>query len=251
MYISKDKKNLIDGKYTVNIDSKFTNGKMYYGEIFIPGRSKKEILFTTYICHPSMANNEISGQVVNLFLSLKIKSKKRKYSYRFIFVPETIGAISYISKNFSSLKKNLLAGFILTCVGDERAYSYLPSRDGNTLADKISLKILRNTKGKKKYYTWLDRSSDERQFCSPGVDLPVCSLMRSKYVSYKEYHTSLDVLGKVVTSKGLNQSLSFFTKNINEIEKQYIHQKTEKSEHIYDKTKLYHTTKNLIGKLKR
>ena len=97
----KKKKLLKNGNYKVLINSSFKKGKMHYGEIFIKGKSKKEIIFTTYICHPSLANNEISGQVVNLFLSKHISVKKRRYSYRFLFMPETIGAIAYISKNLN------------------------------------------------------------------------------------------------------------------------------------------------------
>ena len=217
---------------------------MHYGEIYIKGKSKKEIVFTTYICHPSMANNEISGQVVSIFLSKFISKNKRKYSYRFLFVPETIGAIAYISKNLNALKKNVIAGYIITCVGDERCYSYIPSRQGDTVSDKIALKVLKRIKGKKKFYTWLDRSSDERQFCSPGIDLPFCSVMRSKYGAYPEYHTSLDRIGSVLTSKGLSGSISFYKKIIQEFEKIFLPLSKTKCEPFMTKHKLYHTLNN-------
>ena len=102
-----------------------------------------------------------------------------------IFIPETIGSITYINKNFSYLKKNLLAGFNISCVGDERAYSYVSSRKGNTIADYVANKILYDADKKYKKYNWLSRGSDERQFCSPGVDLPVCTISRSKFGEYK------------------------------------------------------------------
>ena len=103
-----------------------------------------------------------------------------------------------------------MAGFVVTCVGDDRSYSYVPSRSGETIADKTAIKIFSQLKGKKKKYKWLDRKSDERQFCSPGVDLPFCSLIRTKYHSYPEYHTSDDTIGKVLTNKGINKSFIMY-----------------------------------------
>ncbi len=208
----KLRKKLKRGNYKVFIDSKFKKGKMVYGEIIIKGKSKKEILLSTYICHPEMANNETSGISVLTFLASWIKKKKRHFTYRIIFIPETIGAIAYINKNLINLKKNLIAGYIITCVGDENSFSYIPSRQGNTTSDYVAKLILNKYTKKYKIYSWLDRGSDERQFCSPGIDLPVCSVTKSKYGKYKEYHTSLDSLDKVVTSKGLNESFNIYKK---------------------------------------
>ncbi len=213
----KQKKQIIrskDKKYFVKIDTNFNSkGSLTYGEFFIKGRSKKEILITTYICHPSMANNEISGPVISTFLAKEFKKRKNFYSLRFIFVPETIGAITYISKNFQNLKKNVIAGYNLTCIGDERKYSYLPTKYGNTLSDKAAKKAFKELKIKFKKYSFLDRGSDERQFNSPGVDLPIGSIMRSKYETYKEYHTSLDNFN-LVTEKGLKGSYKVVKKSI-------------------------------------
>ena len=125
----------------------------------------------------------------------------------------------------------MLAGFVVTCVGDERNYSYLPSRSGDTVSDRIIKKTLNENKIKYKSYTWLDRGSDERQYCSPGVDLPVASLMRSKYGTYKEYHTSLDVFGNVVTTRGLLQSLNIYKKMIQELETNIYPSATNTCEH--------------------
>ena len=142
-----------------------------------------------------MANNELSGPVVNTFIANKISLiPKLRYTYRFIYIPETIGSITYLSKNLKYLKRNLHAGFNLTCIGDDRDYSYLSTRKGNTISDNVAKHVLTyNTKNFSKY-DWSSRGSDERQFCAPGVDLPIASLMRTKYLEYPEYHTSLDNL---------------------------------------------------------
>jgi len=212
------RKKLVPGIYKVTIDTTLEPGKMDFGELFIQGESEREILFSTYICHPSMANNELSGPVLASELARFVGTLDAYYSYRFLFIPETIGSIAYISRNLSHLKQNLLAGFVLTCVGDERAYSYLPSRKGGTVADKAVLEILNKKKIAFVNYSWSDRGSDERQYCAPGVDLPVCSVMRSKYWEYIEYHTSLDLIGSVVTEAGLQGSFDFYQSVIEHLE---------------------------------
>ncbi len=215
------KKSLKNGIYKAYIDAKHKKGVLNYGELFIKGKTNKEILFSTYICHPEMANNEISGISVLTYLAKWIQLKKRNFSYRIIFIPETIGSIAYIKKNIKRLKKNLIAGYVITCVGDKKNFSYIPSRNGNTLSDLVAKKILKMNKKKFKTYTWLDRGSDERQFCSPNVDLPICSITKSKYGTYKEYHTSLDKLGSVVVPKGLNDSYNIYKKCIIYLEKNF------------------------------
>ena len=214
-----NRKKLKSGKYKVLINSELKKGSLTYGEIFLPGKSKKEIFLSTYICHPSLANNELSGPTVSIFIANWIKSlKDRKFSYRIIFIPETIGSITYLSKNLKKMKRNMYAGFNITCVGDERMYSYLPSRNGDTIADHTAKHILKWTDKNYKKYTWLDRGSDERQYCSPGIDLPVATIMRSKGGEYPEYHTSLDNLKNVVTPKGLNGSFNLIKKIIESFE---------------------------------
>ena len=196
---------LVDGEYEVLIDSELFPGELNYGELLIKGQSDKEIFLSTYICHPSMANNELSGPTVVTFLAKWLaEQEKPRYSYRIVFIPETIGSITYLSFNYKQMKERVVAGFNVTCVGDDRAYSYVPSRDGETLSDQIALHVLKWTDANFVRYTWFDRGSDERQYCAPGVDLPIASIIRTKYGRYPEYHTSLDDLETVVTPSGLD-----------------------------------------------
>ena len=199
----KQRQTLIAGDYQVFIDSSHTQGYLTYGELILPGEQPDEVFISTYICHPSMANNELSGPAVTTFIGKWLMAqKKRRYTYRIIFIPETIGSIVYLSHNLSSMKENIQAGFNITCIGDDRSFSYLASRYGKTLADRVICHVLSHLHPDFKSYSYLDRASDERQYCSPGVDLPVASLMRTKYGEYPEYHTSLDNL-ELITPSGL------------------------------------------------
>lgn len=172
-----------------------------------------------------MANNELSGPVVVTFLVKWLQElSDLEFSYRIIFIPETIGSITYLSLNLKEMKKNIISGFNVSCVGDNRAYSFLPSREGNTISDHVAKHVLKWIDPDFVKYTWFDRGSDERQYCAPGVNLPIASIFRTKHGKYPEYHTSLDNLENVVTPEGLKggylmlkRALELFEKNKNYI----------------------------------
>ena len=237
---------LQEGTYEVVIDAELFDGVLNYGELIIPGKSKKEVFLSTYVCHPSMANNELSGPTVLTFLTKWLKEIKREYTYRIIFIPETIGSITYLSINHKEMKKNIFAGYNITCVGDHRTYSYVPSRKGNTISDDIAKHVLSWINPKFIIYSWLDGASDGRQYCAPGIDLPIASILRTKFGEYPEYHTSLDNLENVVTPEGLNGGYWALRKALELIERNKKFKVTVLGEPQMGKRDLYPTlsTKN-------
>ncbi len=234
------KQSLIEDEYEIFIDSELKEGSLSYGEIVIKGKEDKEILLSTYICHPSMANNELSGPVVSIQLAKWLSERDNRYTYRFVFVPETIGSITYLSKNLEHLKENVIAGFVLTCVGDDNAYSYLESPYADTLADKIAQNVLKFHAPDYIRYKFLTRGSDERQYCAPGVRLPVCSVMRTKYAEYPEYHTSGDNMD-YISPKGLQGTFDVYKKIILGLENNYKYKITVLCEPQLGKRGLYPT----------
>ena len=201
---------LVPDTYRAVIRSRKFQGVMNYAELIIPGESSKEVFLSTYICHPSMANNEVSGPSVLTFVAKWLQSAPRHFTYRLVFLPETIGAIYYLSQHLEHLRQHVHVGFNISCVGDDRNYSFVSSRKGQTLADRIASHILPILSPSFVRHSFLERASDERQYGSPLVDLPLVSLSRTKYGCYDEYHTSLDNFD-VVTSMGLEGGFNMIT----------------------------------------
>jgi len=230
---------LVPGDYHVVIDSALFDGHLTYGELVLPGESSDEVFISTYVCHPSLANNELSGPVVSTALASWLASQpSRHFTYRFVFIPESIGALTYVSQNLDHLQEHVRAGFNLTCIGDEGDYSYLASRLGNTRLDAIGRYVVSGTE-RPVFYTYLDRGSDERTYCAPGIDLPLISLMRTRYGNYPEYHTSLDDLS-VITPTGLQGGLDLVRDCIEVLEYDGVYRTTVLGEPQLGRRGLYH-----------
>ncbi len=231
-------KKLSKGNYKAVIDTDFKkNGNLIVGELLIRGKSNKEIIVSTNICHPSMVNNELSGPCLATFLAEYLNTKKNYYSYRFIFVPETVGMLAYLSKRLRIIKKNFKAGYHLTCIGDKGPFSMIKTINEDSYSDKIASVVLNFYKNSKKY-SFLSRGSDERQFNSPKINLPVATLMRTKFNSYKEYHTSLDNL-KIVSKNSLEDSFNYVLRVLDFIENDFKIESLVKGEPFYSKRNLF------------
>jgi aminopeptidase-like protein len=234
-------------KYRATIKSKLFDGIMNYAELTIPGKSTKEIIITSYICHPSMANNELSGILAVCLLSKMLK--KSKFTIRLILIPETIGAIYYINKNIDRLKKKLVAGFNLSCVGINAPYTLISSVNENTYADKIINRVGEKYKNFKKI-SFLKRGSNERQFGCQNLNLPFVTITRKKFGEYKEYHTSDDNL-KILNYNTIIDTCIFIKKAIDEINNNLIFEKKTIGEPFLSKHNLVSakaTMKNMLSK---
>ncbi len=231
-------------KFKVVIKSSLKKkGYLRYGELVLKGKSKQEILISTNICHPSMANNELSGPLVAMALiNYFRKEKKLEKTLRFIFIPETIGSIVFLNQNLIKLKKNLIAGYTLTCIGDERNHSCIFSKYENSPSDYALIDAYKKLKIKKfKKYSFLDRGSDERQYNSPGVDLPISVICRTKFGSFPEYHTSLDDFN-LVTLKGINGGFNVAKSAIKILLKKIYPKNKILCEPLMSKRNLYNTS---------
>jgi aminopeptidase-like protein len=210
---------LPEGEYEVLVDADLAPGAVELGEVVVEGSGEGEVLLWTYCCHPSMANNELSGPVVAAHLAalLRARDTPPRHTYRIVFGPETIGAIAYLARFGERLSARLVAGYVLTCLGDPGPFTYKRSRRGDSLADRVAEHVLTHLDAPHGVLDFVPVGSDERQFCSPGYDLPVGSLMRTMYGVYPEYHTSLDDLS-FITPRALGETLDAYVRIVDALE---------------------------------
>ncbi len=184
---------LEDGDYEVRIDSTLADGHLTYGECYVAGRSSDEVLISCHACHPSLANDNLSGLAVATFLAQFLFGQDLRYSYRFLFIPGTIGAITWLARNRETVGR-IRHGLVLTCIGDAGGFHYKKSRRGNAGIDRAAAHVLQHHAESFKILEFSPYGYDERQYCSPGFNLPVGCLMRSVWGTFPEYHTSADNL---------------------------------------------------------
>lgn len=187
---------LEDEEYEVCIDSSLEPGHLSYGEYYIPGDSTDEVLISCHACHPSLCNDNLSGIAIATFIAKYLSQTTPRYSYRFLWIPGTIGSITWLALNEAKVN-NIKHGLVLTCLGDSGNFTYKKSRRGDTEIDKITAYVLQNSKQDYKIIDFFPYGYDERQYCSPGFNLAVGCLMRSPHGSFPEYHTSADNLNFV------------------------------------------------------
>jgi aminopeptidase-like protein len=192
-------------QYDVCIDSSLENGHLTYGEYLLKGQQPEEVLISSHICHPSLANDNLSGIATAVELARQLASSPRRYSYRFLFVPGTIGSITWLSQN-ENIVKRIRHGLVLTCVGDAGNITYKRSRRGDAEIDRALIHVLKHSGDPHKVIDFFPDGYDERQYCSPGFDLPVGCFSRSQHGKFPEYHTSADNLD-FITSEALADSL--------------------------------------------
>lgn len=184
---------LKEGQYEVHIDSSLEDGTLTYGECFIPGSSADEVLISCHVCHPSLANDNLSGITVAAHLAKFLEGMELRYSYRFVFIPGTIGAITWLAQNQNKTSR-IKDGLVLTGIGDAGGFHYKKSRQGDAEIDRAASHVLRHCGEPSEILEFSPYGYDERQYCSPGFNLPVGCLMRSVWGTFPEYHTSADNL---------------------------------------------------------
>lgn len=207
---------LADGDYEVVIDSSLEDGSLSYGECFLPGTSSQEVLISTHICHPSLCNDNLSGIAVAAHLAKSLQGSNHKYSYRFLFLPVTIGAITWLARNEEAVG-NIRYGLVASNLADQGGFTYKKSRSGRAGIDRIVEYVLRTSSVRHEIREFVPYGYDERQYGSPGFDLPVGSLSRTPYGEYDEYHTSADNLS-FISHENLQQSLDVFGKIVATLE---------------------------------
>jgi aminopeptidase-like protein len=184
---------LTDDTYEVFIDTSLQSGHLTYGEYFLRGQTDDEVLISTHICHPSLANDNLSGIALAVFIAKQLSHLSSRYSYRFLFTPGTIGSITWLSLNESQTVR-IKHGLVLACVGDSGQINYKKSRHGNAEVDRAVIQVLKDSGDPYQAVAFAPYGYDERQFCSPGFDLPVGCFMRTPHGEFPEYHTSADNL---------------------------------------------------------
>lgn len=199
--------NFKDETFHVKIDSSLKPGHLTYGEYFIPGEIEDEILITCHVCHPSLSNDNLSGISIATFLAKELSQVNLKYSYRFLFIPGTIGAITWLSKNEEKIH-NIKHGLVLALLGDKSKFHYKKSRRGDTEIDRTVIRQLKKTGKDYKLIDFEPYGYDERQFCSPGFNLPVGRFSRTPNGEFPEYHTSADNM-RFVEPSSLSESMAF------------------------------------------
>ena len=205
-----------DAEYEVSIDSTLEDGRLNWAECFLPGASTEEVLISAHACHPSLANDNLSGLAVATYLARLLSGKKLRYSYRFLFIPGTIGAITWLARNPDAAKR-VKHGLVLTCVGDSGGFHYKKSRRGDAEIDRAATHVLSHCDEPSEILDFSPYGYDERQYCSPGFNLPVGSLMRSVWGTFPEYHTSADNLD-FVHPEQLARSLRLCSSILNVLE---------------------------------
>jgi aminopeptidase-like protein len=204
------KRSLPEGKYHAYIDSRLGKGSLTYADLVVPGDQNKEIVVSTYVCHPSMANDNLSGVVLTTAVARAVAMlPRRRFTYRFVWVPETIGAISYLFLKGQHLSRYLHAGIVATCVGDRGVIHYKKSRRGDAEIDKAAQYVLQHSGKAFEVLDFFPWGSDERQYCSPGFNLPFGSLMSSPYGMYPEYHSSADNVG-IISAERLTEMFGLY-----------------------------------------
>jgi aminopeptidase-like protein len=185
--------NLVEDEYEVLIDSSLQDGHLTYGEYYIKGERRDEVLISCHICHPSLCNDNLSGIALSVFLAKHLSQLSPQYSYKFLFIPGTIGSITWLCMNEDNVSK-IRHGLVAACLGDSGRFTYKKSRQGNAEIDRAVMNVLRDSGKDYEILEFIPYGYDERQYCSPGFNLPVGCLMRTPYGRYPEYHTSADNL---------------------------------------------------------
>jgi aminopeptidase-like protein len=208
---------LADGLYRVVIDADLRLGHLSYGELLIPGKSEDTVLFSCHVCHPSLANDNLSGIAVATMLACYLRTLRLRFSYRFLFIPGTIGSLTWLARNENEVGR-IMHGLVLSCLGDAGGMTYKQSRRGDAAIDRIVAHVLRHDEeGSHRITPFVPYGYDERQYCSPGFDLPVGCLMRTPNGEYPEYHSSADNLS-FLRSESLAHSLAILRRIVEVIE---------------------------------